>query len=295
MKAEPDPLKINNQYNDRISGSSLTLGKLIKSLKTDSNVSSRSSTTSIGAEQLQKFKDLYQSFESGQLSKDKFTQSIRDDPNFKYNDKFAKVLENPHRSYTEVLNTIRAPQASSEPTGYFQTAKTQSFINSRSLSTIGSQRLTRPKVENFESAIKDVNYDELTDKIKLYSSGGLERNEFMGYLNEKNIPISQELERNVREHETTKSVPYHKIGRCIYNILNQSESTTKLTGNPNQKDPNSFRFLNNPNLGRGDPVSKEKMKEELLLKELDKVGTGAYLTHRGKAKPSFIDNGDLTS
>ncbi|CAG9324311.1 unnamed protein product [Blepharisma stoltei] len=293
MKAEPNPNKINNQFNDRVSSSNLTLGRLLKQLKAESTTSSRSSTTSLCGDQLLKFRELYQNLESGSLTKDKFSQAIREDPQFKPNNKFDKVLENPHRTYTELLNTVRAPQETTQ-SGFFDNPRCQRFLSSSSLTTLGSQRLTKPKIENPESSIRDVNYDELSDKIKLYSCGGMDRSEFMNYLSEKHIPITLELERDIREHETTKSVGYQRIGRCIFNSLNQDEATTRLAGNPNQKDPNTFRYLSNPNVVQGTPVTKEKMKEELLQKEYDKVGTGMYVTHKGKAKPTYQDNGELT-
>ena len=60
------------------------------------------------------------------------------------------------------------------------------------------------------------------------------------YLREKNIPINTELERNLREHEETKSVPFFKIGKCIYTAISEEDKTNSLTGSPNKKNPNKI-------------------------------------------------------
>jgi len=65
-------------------------------------------------------------------------------------------------------------------------------------------------------------------------------------------------------------------------------------GSPNKKNPNSYRFVNKPNLAKGDAVSKEKMNQENLKKELDKLGSGVYLTHKRKVAAKVVDNGELT-
>ena len=286
MNAEANPSKINNQLNGNVSASPITLGGLLKQqLKSQGRGSTASSTskTTANAEtkRLQRFQELYSSLESGALTTDKFKSQVLEE--IKVTPQFEKMLSDPHRSYKEMVKTL---DLSKKATNYdlFDAKQGKTAISSTALTTVSSQTK------------KDgVDLKELNTHIKAYAQGFSNSSDFLGYLREKNVPVSMELERNIREHEETKSVPFHKLGKCVYTAISEGDNTASLIGSPNKKNPNSYRFVNKPNLAKGDARTKEKMKEEAMQKELDKIGSGVYITHKKKMEPKIANNGELTT
>lgn len=284
MNAEANPSKINNQVNGSISSSNITLGGLLKQLKNQTKGSSASSTSksskNLDTKKLERFQELYSGLESGKLTNDKFKTQVMQE--MKVSSQFEKTLNDPQRSYKEMVKTL---DLSKKPANcdLFDAKQGKTVISSTALTTVPSD------------SKKSIDTKELNGQIKAYSQGFSNSSDFLSYLRGKNILISMELERNIREHEDTKSVPFHKLGKCVYSALSESDNVSSLIGSPNKKNPNSYRFVNKPNLGKGNVQSKEKMKEEALQKELDKLGSGVYLTHRKKNAPKIISNGDLTS
>lgn len=283
MNADPNPGKINNQLNENISSTSVSLGKLINQLKnqskTDGQSTSSKTSNSSDPKKLSKFKDLYSKLESGQVTSEAFRSQVLEE--MKITPQFDKVLHDPHRSYKELVKTLdisRKPVSAE----YFDSRKQGTVISSTALTTVKTQ----PKLK--------VNMDELNGKIKDYAQGFTSRSDFLGYLQEKNIPVSNDLEKHIREHEETKSVPFYNFGKSIYTSLSESDNVGTLIGSPNKKNPNSYRFVHKANMGKGNPETKEKMKEENLKRELDKLGGGVYLTHKKKLEPKVVHNGELT-
>jgi hypothetical protein len=283
MNAEANPYKINNQINQNISSSTVTLGRLLKQLKNQSKGDGQSSSsklsTNIDSNKLQKFKDLYSKLEAGELTNEKFKNEVTEE--IKVSPQFDRILNDPHRSYREIVKTLDISKKKGDSELY-DTKKTGTVISSTALTTVNVPS---------KSAI---NLEELNSKIKSYAQGFSQKSDFLAYLQEKKVPITTELERNIREHEETKSVPFYKLGKCVYTSISENDKTNSLIGSPNKKNPNSFRFVNRPNLGKGDPVTKEKMKEECLQKELDKLGNGVYFTHKKRMEPKIVNNGELT-
>lgn len=283
MKAEAHPGKINNQLNENICSSAVTMTSLLKQLKNQSRGDSQSSSskTSKMSDQasLHQFRDLYNKLESGELTKDAFKAQVSE--SIPINSQFEKSLNDPHRSYKELVKTLETKKKPMN-SDLYDAKKSSTVISSTALTTV-----TVPSNSK-------LNTEDLNDKIKSYSQGFTSRSDFLSYLQEKKVPITDELQKNVRLHEETKSVPFHKFGQCIYSSLNESENVTSFIGSPNKKNPNSYRFVNKPNLAKGDAVSKEKMNQENLKKELDKLGNGVYLTHKRKVNAKIVDNGELT-
>lgn len=283
MKAEAHPGKINNQLNENICSSTVTMTSLLKQLKNQSrnDGQSTSSKTSKFSDQtnLQNFRDLYNRLESGEISKDAFKAKVAETTPI--NAQFEKTLNDPHRSYKELVKTLETKKKNVNGDLY-DTKKSPTVISSTALTTV--------KVPTKSN----LNTEDLNEKIKSYSQGFTSRSDFISYLQEKKVPVTDELQKNIRLHEETKSVPFHKFGQCIYSSLNESENVTSFIGSPNKKNPNSYRFVNRPNLGKGDALTKEKMKEETIKKEYDKLGNGVYLTHKRKIQTKITDNGELT-
>ena len=284
MNAEANPSKINNQMNENISSSSITLGGLLKQLKNQGNNDGKSSTSrtskNLDSKKLQRFRELYSNLESGTLTSEKFKTQVLEE--MKVSSQFDKILNDPHRSYKEIVKTLEIAKTNNS-SELFDAKQGKTVISSTALTTVPSASRT------------DINMKELNNQIKAYSQGFSNKSDFLGYLREKNIPINTELERNLREHEETKSVPFFKIGKCIYTAISEEDKTNSLTGSPNKKNPNSYRFVNKQNFGKGSAETKEKMKQETLKKELDKLGNGVYITHKRKMDPKVVDNGELTT
>jgi hypothetical protein len=282
MNAEPNPGKINNQLNNNISSSTVTLTGLLRQLKNqsyaDGTSSSKSSRTA--NDKLQRFKDLYHKLESGELSADRFRAQVTE--SLKVTPQFEKALNDPHRSYKDLVNTLDIGKKPGS-TELYDAKKAPTVISSTALTTV-----------NPPSA-KKIDVEDLNNKITAYAQGFSSRSDFLNYLSEKKVPINGELEKHIREHEETKSVPFHKISKCVLSAISEEEKTSSFIGSPNKKNPNSYRFVNKQNFGKGDAATKEKMKEENLKKELDKLGNGVYLTHKRKMEPKVVNNGELTS
>jgi len=140
---------------------------------------------------------------------------------------------------------------------------------------------------------KPANTEELSANVRLFAQGALNQNQFRSYLELHSIPVNPELNRYIRLHSETQSVPYNTLSRVLLNSLSQEDKTNRLAGDPQHKDPNSYRYLNNSTRPTGTPASREQMKEEMLKQELDKLG-GIYLDHKRRIQPKAQDHEDLT-
>ncbi len=140
---------------------------------------------------------------------------------------------------------------------------------------------------------KPVNTEELSSSVRLFAQGALTQDQFRGYLELHSIPVNPELNRYIRLHSETQSVPYNTLSRVLLNSLSQEDKTNRLAGDPQHKDPNSYRYLNNSTRPTGTPATREQMKDELLKQELDKLG-GIYMDHKRRIQPKAQDHEDLT-
>ena len=182
MNAEPNPAKINNQLNENISSSTVTLGKLIKQSKAQGkgdglSTSSKTSKTQDNSSLL-KFKDLYSQLESGKLTVDKFRSQVTEE--LKVTPQFERVLNDPHRSYRELVKTLEISK---------KTVNSDLVNTKKSSTIISSTALTTVKVPQKSN----VNMEELNEKITNYAQGFTNRSDFVAYLNEKNIPVTSDL------------------------------------------------------------------------------------------------------
>lgn len=280
-----DPSKINNSLHPAIVSTRTTLAAALNQLKapktgsgsSKSSVCSANGFNSINHSEVQ---ELYQRYEVGELTAKKFKDTLAKDLNIQVSAAFEKVLADPTRNYRKVIKTFELPKKNVPTQEYYSTPKTKKFISSTSMTTLGAC--------NNKEQIEEINRT-----MKLYSAGQLNTNEFYSFLRDKQIPVSQELERRIREHEETKSVPYYSFSKCVLGTV--GSSPLRDSGNPQQEDPDRFRFVAHPTTVKTNPVSVYKSKKEIVAKEYDKVADGVYLTHKKKAQPQLQDNGDIVN
>jgi len=74
------------------------------------------------------------------------------------------------------------------------------------------QRTTLP-------ASSDIKSTELNSCIKEFACGNIATRDFQRFLNDRNIPMTEELSRAVRERDVNNSAPFQKLAKAIYNSI----------------------------------------------------------------------------
>jgi hypothetical protein len=74
------------------------------------------------------------------------------------------------------------------------------------------QRTTLP-------ASSDIKSTELNNCIKEFACGNIETRDFQRFLNDRNIQITDELSRAIRERDVNNSAPFQKLAKAIYNSM----------------------------------------------------------------------------
>ena len=296
MEAVRNPVKVQNQAVGSVSQTTPSLGKVLRRLKTDTTPSTRSEVSPRQvdkSESAQAFKSLYQQYDRGLLTRQTFETKLGEDLGMQATPALRKVLDDPGRDYHMVAQ-VRCRQSlgvtlKSEDRDFelYDNPKAPRVRNSTELTTFAG----RPPPNS--TAKKSPNTEELSNNVRLFAQGALTQNQFRSYLELHSIPINAELNRYMRLHAETQSVPYNTLSRVLLNSLSMEDRTNKLSGDPQYKDPNSYRCLNNNTRPTGTPASREQMKDELLKQELDKLG-GIYMDHKRRIQPKAQDHEDLT-
>ena len=105
MEAVRNPVKVQNQPVGSVSQTSPSLGRVLRSLKSESIPSSRSTvplTQVDSSESTQAFKSLYQQFDRGLLNRQTFETRLSEDLGIQVNPTLRKVLDDPSRDYHKV-------------------------------------------------------------------------------------------------------------------------------------------------------------------------------------------------
>ncbi len=131
-----------------------------------------------------------------------------------------------------------------------------------------------------------VNTDELSNQIRLYAQGRIRESDFRSYLASNSVPVSAEMNRYIKLHAETQSVPYNTLGRVILSSVGSGEP--ELAGNP------QYRTLNSGPQSVATPETRDQMRSELLQQELDRVGS-THLDHKRRVQPTFKDTEELTA
>lgn len=154
--------------------------------------------------------------------------------------------------------------------------------SSTELTTMGGKRLSMTS----NGGKTNVDMDELSAQIRLYAQGRMRENDFRSYLASSSIPISPEMNRYIKLHAETQSVPYNTLGRVILSSVGSGDA--EFSGDP------KYRTLNSGLQRVGTAETREQMKTELLRQELDKVGS-THLDHKRRVQPTFKDTEELTA
>jgi hypothetical protein len=224
MKAEPNPSKvtsrqINNQFNDKINSTHESLAKVLRRLKSDTQPGRSSTASSIVPEKLERLRDVYNHYDTGLISKQQFQSSLRDDFQIPVSEDLDKVMSAGDRSYKKLLTKIGISSRNSTSGDYFINPRLLSVRNSRDLTTVASARLQKEKIQAPDMPRIDVDYDNLSKTIQSYSTGQISSGEFREFLHQSNIPITSNLDRHMRIQDETRSVPFHTLGKAVYNAL----------------------------------------------------------------------------
>mmetsp|Transcript_549 Transcript_549/g.735 ORF Transcript_549/g.735 Transcript_549/m.735 type:complete len:339 (+) Transcript_549:1011-2027(+) len=279
MEAKKDTLKITNVPREGVMASQTSLGKLLKQLKFEGSTASSQSSSSLG-EHKAKFQSLFSAFESGTLSRQDFAASLQAKLSIAVDPKVERLINSQDCSYSKLVTELGlTAKHGPKRTDYYTNGKVGSVRNSQELTTLAYEE--KDKVQS----------EELSLRIKQYSKGEMSKNEFVNYLNAHEVPVTPEIERKIREHETTQSVNYHSLGRSIFKAMTE---TPRLIGKPNEKDPTQYAFLNASVPPKTSAETREKMREEALRQELDKLDNGVFSGHKRKLKPPVEDSAALT-
>ena len=231
------------------------------------------------------------------INRQSFETKLNEDMGIQMNPELRKVLDDPSRDYHKVAQVTHIQtlgvtlKTSDRDFELYDNPQAPKVRSSTELTTLGTKRLSAPN--RAETTKKPIDTDELSANVRLFSQGALTQSQFRSYLELNEVPITPEMSRYIKLHAETQSVPYNTLGRVVLNAVGMGEKTTKLTGDPQYKDPNSYRYLNNNTRPTGTAESREQMKSELLKQELDKLGT-TYLDHKRRIVPAARDHEGLT-
>lgn len=97
MEAERNPVKVQNQAQAGAPQTSMTLGRMLRSLKSD--VSNQRAAPENARDT---FKSLYQQYDRGVLNRQSFESRLTQDLGIQMNPELRKVLDDPSRDYHSV-------------------------------------------------------------------------------------------------------------------------------------------------------------------------------------------------
>ena len=278
MKAQADPTKINNKPASASHNGRASVATVMKQAhKGPGSAASSSSSALASSLDHPKIRELYSDFETGKLTAAKFRQVLGTEMGIRVNPQFERVLGDPTRNYHKVIKTFEVPQKTATSPEYFTSAQSQKVISSTSLTTLAGAPRTRAEI------------DEVRSLAQSYATGSISANQFQASLTEKGIPISNELQRQLNQHEMTKSVSYQSLAKTILG----SASPQKFSAKPEQVNPTVYKPIPSVSKVQTDAVSKHKSKVEMVNREYDKIGNGVYATHKKRAEPQIKDNGEL--
>lgn len=283
MEAERNPVKVQNQSQAGAPQTSMSLGRMLRSLKSDPSDPRGSPEHARNT-----FKSLYQQYDRGVLNRQSFETRLSEDLGIQMNPELRKVLDDPGRDYHSVAQvrnrqnlgvSLKTQERGCE---LYDNPKGPKVRSSTELTTMGGKRLSVPG----NGSQPSINTEELSSQIRLYAQGRMRENDFRSYLAAHSVPVSAEMNRYIKLHAETQSVPYNTLGRVILSSVGNSES--ELAGN------SQYRALNSGPQSIGTAETREQMKSELLRQELDRVGS-THLDHKRRVQPSFKDTEELTA
>jgi len=284
MEAERNPVKVQNQSQAGAPQTSMSLGHMLRSLKSDT-----SDPRTNPEHTRNTFKSLYQQYDRGVLTRQSFETHLSEDLGIHMNPELKKVLDDPGRDYlsvAQVRNTQNlgvSLKTQDRGCELYDNPKGPRVRSSTELTTMGGKRLTGTG----NGTRPSINTEELSTQIRLYAQGRVRENDFRSYLASNSVQVSAEMNRYIKLHAETQSVPYNTLGRVILSSLDNSES--ELAGNP------QYRALNSgPRSIISTAETREAMRSELLQQELDRVGS-THLDHKRRVQPTFKDTEELTA
>lgn len=98
MEAERNPVKVQNQAQFGAPQTSISLGRMLRSIKSDSSASSRPDTENTSTA----FKSLYQQYDRGLLNRQGFETRLSEDLGIHLSPDLKRVLDDPGRDYHSV-------------------------------------------------------------------------------------------------------------------------------------------------------------------------------------------------
>jgi len=232
-----------------------SLGKVLRELKSRSS----SSCSSEAAEGIHK---LYKDFDTGYISNSEFCKQLQEDFALQLNPDFNKVLTDPNRTYFRLLKSLGLSRKTySKEKPYFSNPHSSRLIKTTQLTTLPSQA---PK------------HQDLYKAIRKYLSGKVSSEQFTEFLSLKQVPLTQEISRIIREKDSSNNCDFSKLGKAIFNAMNPAQELVLVS----EELPKS-------------KLSNSQINQELIRQELNTLVPGIPLTHKKRCKPPASDNGNI--
>ncbi|CAG9313811.1 unnamed protein product [Blepharisma stoltei] len=255
-----------------------TLGSVLRKLKQEAPSSVHSSCSSsiasskaLREETYEQLHDLYTLFDAGRISRSQYVEDLKEDFSVNITPAFNKVLDDNNRSYHSVLKSLGYSSRKIIPNNidYYNNPHVGKTFRSTDLTTVHETNTTP-----FQQ--------ELYGKIGRYVNGEVTKDEFGTFLREKGVPITDEVQRVMRESEVKNGASYQRLGKAISNALRSQSASANLNHPLNQP----------PSINPTTKGVRRRANKELLKQELDTVVTGVVLNHRKKVEPQVKNNGN---
>lgn len=172
----------------------------------------QASSTALREETYNELHSLYKEYDTGLISRQQFVQSLKDDYAVNLTRDFDKVVTDSNLTYHGMLK-VSTIQSLGYSTRRVILSDKVYFDNPHvGIIYTSQQRTTLPNSADLKSI-------ELNNTIKDYTCGNVDTEEFQRFLCDRNIPITDELSRALRERDINQQMPFQRLAKAIYNSI----------------------------------------------------------------------------
>ena len=234
----------------------------------------------------------YREFETGSLSRRQFESKLQNEFEIAITPDFNRVMNDDRRSYLSLLKSlhISTRRLADPPTNYYETPHTGKVRTSTDLTTAVPRK-------GPESVQKQSRIDDLSKSTKEFLQGRLSSTGYLGALQAHHVPLTPEIQRGIREQETSQSANFRNLGQAVltaikYVLLSSSEGM--LSERPHKRNPSPLRGLTRMLMPESSKLDRQKASAEMIQQELGTITVGLPLTHKKKV-PVTRDHGNITA
>jgi hypothetical protein len=155
----------------------------------------------------------YRDFECGGLSRKQFEDKLQRDYSITLTSDFHKVMSDDRRSYLSLLKSLHiSTRRLAEPVvNYYESPQNGKVRTSTELTTA----TTKGRLPSN----RQVTVERLSSCTKDFLDGKISSSGYLDTLRANNVPLTPQIQRSIREHETSQSVQFRSLGQAVLTAI----------------------------------------------------------------------------